>query len=197
MLGRAGAAVVGLCCLLSGCSGSDPPPSTPTATTASSTSATATTTPAPSSSVAPTGAPVLPEAARQQTPEGAEAFVRHWFALLNFGYASMNPAPYLQISAASCRTCAALAQTITEVNERGNRIGGGVITVKQTDASQVLSNGSSTVTALFGAAELREEASDGTLVKVIEADGGDVSYLINLEWTQNSWFVSAARLLAS
>lgn len=194
-----GAAGVALSLMLAvGCSGQDPPPSDATPTnggsTTSGTSTAATT--APTSNV-PAGAPALPEAARQQTPAGAEAFVRHWFTLLNYAYQSGEVDPFLATASEACRTCAALAGTVTAVYQRGNRISGGEITVKDISAANIKQAGTTIVTALFGAAELQEVSADGAIIEIIEADGGDVSYLLDVYWQDSAWAVQSARLLAS
>ena len=180
-----------------GCSSEDPPASLPSSAPPSTTEA------APTSSTAPTtpttatatGAPTVPAAAQQQTPDGAAAFVQHWFDTLNYAYAAMDTEPFLESSADSCLTCAALARTVESVASRGNLIDGGQISVRNLAPSAVQSGGNATVTALFGADELREVAPDQTLVQIIEADGGDVSYLVDVTWAGSSWTTAAARLL--
>ncbi len=192
MLGRAGAAVlVGLCCLVSGCSGGDPPPSNPTVTT--STSGVATTTAAPSTTIPPTGAPVLPDAARQQSPEGAEAFVRHWFDVSTYAFANLDSAALLALG--DCLTCTALAGTLDEIASRGNRLDGGAADVMSVTSAPITAEATATVNASFVAAEAREISPEGSVVAVVDP-GGNAGYVFTLRWTSDTWMADSIQLAA-
>ncbi len=81
--------VVALAVGLAGCS-DDPAPSGSPQPTASS-SAT------PSASV-----PTLPEAAKGDGPKAAEAFVRHYVDLINYGLATLDSRPLAEASTEEC-----------------------------------------------------------------------------------------------
>ncbi len=76
--------------------GGTPPPGTPPSDSQSpSTPSTPSATPTPTASYKPADAtgkaqnvpvPELPEAAKAETKEGAEAFARYWYTLLNYAY---------------------------------------------------------------------------------------------------------------
>lgn len=190
MLGRAGAAVlVGLCCLVSGCSGGDPPPSNPTVTT--STSAVSTTTAAPSTTVPPTGAPVLPDAARQQTPAGAEAFVRHWYATLEYSWSVMDSTPLRALG--DCLSCENFAGTIDTVAAEGNRLSGGDVTLSTVDPSADASGSDTTVLTAVSFAKQTIVAPDGSEELLGEASG-EVQFIFELDW-MSAWTVGEIRIV--
>ncbi|MBA2417245.1 MAG: hypothetical protein H0V64_15440, partial [Geodermatophilaceae bacterium] len=73
--------------LMVGCTGEDPAaglPSSAPSSTPSSTATTAEVVPETSVPTTPvvTGAPALPAEAQEQTPDGAAAFVQHWYDTL-------------------------------------------------------------------------------------------------------------------
>ena len=57
-------------------------------------------------------APVLPAEAREQTAAGAIAFVRHYFAVVDYAYATGDTAPLATISDPGCLACAKVRDTI-------------------------------------------------------------------------------------
>lgn len=196
MHGRAARAALTLCVMvLAGCSGepeeqpldSLPPPPT--------TSAPAPTTsePAPTTSAAPTGAPALPPEASEQTPEGAAAFVQHWFDTLEYSWNAMDSAPLRELG--ECATCIAFADTIDSVVQRGNHLEGNEVTVRNLSPNAVLGDGSTSVVALFDAPAQSEVDPQGTVVEVIESAVADIQYLFDLSWSGSTWVVAAIRLI--
>lgn len=189
-----GAAGVALSwCLVAGCTGQDPPPSTATFTTTDATvSETSAATTAPTTSVPP-GAPGLPDAARQQTPEGAEAFVRHWFDTLEYSWEVMDSAPIRQLG--ECLTCLAFADTIDSVRDRGNVLDGGDLTINSVDANQSPGISNSVLVAL-SAMEQREVSPSGTTISVIDPGTPGIQFLFDLEGGGPEWVVIAIREVA-
>jgi hypothetical protein len=70
---------------------------------------------------------VLPEVAKTETKEGAEAFVRYWYESLNFGYETGGTESLERISAPSCVFCTGLKDGIKEAWSEGRWISGGKI----------------------------------------------------------------------
>lgn len=131
---------VGLALVLSGCnSGGSPGPGGTSSQMADETptaSATATPTPTPTAVYKPADAsgpalnvpvPVLPEVAKTETKEGAEAFVRFWYENLSFGYETGNTDALDKISGPACVFCAGLRDGIAEAWSEGRWISGGKI----------------------------------------------------------------------
>ncbi len=100
--------VVALVVGLAGCS-DDPAPSGSPQPTASS-SAT------PSASV-----PTLPEAAKGDGPKAAEAFVRHYVDLINYGLATLDSDPLAEASTEDCDGCATASPDAYRDDRRARR----------------------------------------------------------------------------
>ena len=120
---RLGTAAVMAAAVLSGCTGSEPDPG-PTGATATSPTESATESPTPTEEPTETSAlPPLPEEATENTPEGAEAFIRYYFDVANELY--MDPPPAQEIAAIvgpdlvdpECVSCENLRQELREFSE--------------------------------------------------------------------------------
>jgi len=111
-----------------GSGGSDPSPR-PTAggTTSLSTSPTDSPSPTPSEALPP---PLLPVDAESPTTAGAVAFFRYFWAIYNYGFASLDSAPLRRISASSCESCTRYAEGIDGSRAAGAVIAGGKVTVR-------------------------------------------------------------------
>jgi hypothetical protein len=131
--------VVGGLLLLAGCSGgapADPGAASPTSEESASPSTTPTPTPTPSAVYKPADAsgpaqnvpvPVLPEVAKTETKEGLEAFVRYWYAVLNYAFETGKTEKLVEISGPGCVFCAGLKDGITEAWGEGRWVSGGKI----------------------------------------------------------------------
>ncbi|MDQ0729281.1 DUF6318 family protein [Arthrobacter sp. B1I2] len=137
---RAAALVVGLALALSGCNSGDSPgtggTSSPVAAETPTASTTPTSTPTPSAVYKPADAsgpaqnvpvPVLPEVAKTETKEGAEAFVRFWYETLSYAYETGKPQNLEKISGPGCVFCKGLRDGINEAWSEGRWILGGKI----------------------------------------------------------------------
>jgi len=139
---RAGAAglVVGLALALSGCNSGDSPgpggTSSPVAADTPTASAIVTPTPTPSALYKPADAsgpaqnvpvPVLPEVAKTETKEGAEAFTKHWFSVLSYAYETGDTEPLSSLSGSECIFCKGLVDNIEVAWSDGKWISGGRI----------------------------------------------------------------------
>lgn len=147
---RSGAAalVIGLSLALSGCnSGGSPGPggtSSPVAAETPTASTTPTPIPTPSAVYKPADAsgpaqnvpvPVLPEVAKTETKEGAEAFVRFWYENLSFGYETGDTRNVERISGPECVFCTGLRDGIAEAWSEGRWISGGKIEIPAVTAT--------------------------------------------------------------
>ncbi|MCU1563764.1 MAG: hypothetical protein JWN05_2143 [Arthrobacter sp.] len=99
----------------------------------------ATPTPTPAASYQPADAsgraqnvpvPVLPEVAKAETKEGAIAFAKHWYALLNYAYQTGEFRPMDDVTDTSCRLCSKVRPGIEEWNSEGRWIAGGLVEAK-------------------------------------------------------------------
>ena len=102
------AALLLYACLVA-CSGDD---AQPTVLAPSSPSPTVTSADTPA--IREIDAPVLPPEAEAQTAAGAMAFARHYFAVMDYAYATGDTAPLAKVSDPECAPC---ARIITLVND--------------------------------------------------------------------------------
>src|SRR3712207_1956393 len=106
---------------LAGCNPGDSPgpgaTAAPSATDLATTSASPTPTPTPAADYKPADAsgpaqnvpvPVLPEVAKTETKEGAEAFTKHWFSILSYAYETGDTAVLSELSKPECTFCQGL-----------------------------------------------------------------------------------------
>src|SRR6478735_368685 len=111
-------------------------PSSGSPATSSSASPTPTPTPTLTASYKPADAsgraqnvpiPVLPEAAKAETKEGAIAFAKHWFSLLSYAYETGDLEPLNLVTLNSCESCAKAKAVITAWNTDGKWLIGGIL----------------------------------------------------------------------
>ncbi|WP_222423228.1 DUF6318 family protein [Arthrobacter woluwensis] len=106
-----------------------PPPTTPASATAS---------PSPSAVAKPVykpatatskalnvPVPVIPEAAKRETPDGAKAFVGYWVAMLSYAYETGDVKTLDTLGAPECRLCHSQPHHIAEQWANGAWIEGG------------------------------------------------------------------------
>lgn len=143
--------VLGLAAILvlGGCSGSSGEPNAEAAENGSSSPAAAeSSTPLPSATPTPTAAayqpataegpaenvplPVMPEIAKEESKEGLEAFGKHWFSLVNYGYETGDPSPVREISAPECERCEIFYSDLEKGYVDDDWIQGGKININST-----------------------------------------------------------------
>lgn len=125
-------AVVGAVVLV-GCSGSGEGQGSPTTGTTSPVTVTATTeapTPTPSATEA-SALPPLPDAAKENTPEGAEAFIRYYFDVVNLLHREPQLGVLQEIIDPGCESCANAEETISYLVEQGARLDGDLYLIER------------------------------------------------------------------
>lgn len=73
--------------------------------------------------------PPMPSQAREQSPEGAAAFVSHYINLFNYAAATGESAPLLAVSS-NCEACTKYALDFEKVYDRGDHISETLWTLK-------------------------------------------------------------------
>jgi hypothetical protein len=73
--------------------------------------------------------PVLPEVAKTETKEGAEAFSKYWFSVLSYAYETGDTAALSKLSEAECSFCQVLISDIEAAWAEGRWISGGQIEI--------------------------------------------------------------------
>jgi hypothetical protein len=98
--------------------------------------ATATVSPTPTAAYKPADAtgkaqnvpiPVLPEAAKANSKEGAEAFARYWFRVMSYAYETGDVGPLGKITGAACEMCDGVTKVVPRAYTSGRWVSGGVI----------------------------------------------------------------------
>jgi hypothetical protein len=167
---------------------SDPLPTTTVApvSTGTSTPSTATSSVAVSPTLKP---PLLPAAAAKPTPAGAAAFFRHFWATVNYSYASLDSAPLRGISAPSCKSCAGYADAIDNARAEGNTFAGGVVTVTEAVAAP----GGDVGTGLVVNALLTQEAAFTVTAAgetgIAVPSAGSLRFDAAVRWQDGKWIM--------
>lgn len=134
-------------------------------------------------------APVLPAAARVDSPAGAEAFARFWITALD--YASRSGDTTLIRRLADCAGCNALADGIDKLQTEGGRTNGGAVRIV----------GSSIVRHVPNEAGLVDLTYDRQARTVVQSTGKEqsvpaeknVRLLITLKRVGDSWQITNAQ----
>ena len=193
MSGRAPAGVaVVLLALMVGCTSEDPPAGLPPSASSTTETPTVTTTPAPTTP-AETGAPTVPPVAQQQTPDGAAAFIQHYYVILEYSWSVMDSAPLRALG--DCLSCNNLSETIDSVAADGDRLEGGDVTIRSVQPNAVASDGSTTVDTLVSSAEQRIVAPDGTTRQVLGEAQESLQFFFDLGWAGSTWTVTSIRIV--
>lgn len=141
------AAGVAAALMLAGCAGgapADPGTAPPTATQSATSSPSATPTPTPTAVYKPADAtgpaqnvpvPVLPEVAKTETKEGAEAFAKHWFSVLSYSYETGDVSAFESIEPPSCAACQKVKEVIANWHSEGRWLVGGRLTTPVADTT--------------------------------------------------------------
>lgn len=198
----AAALVVGLTLALSGCnSGGSPGPggtSSQVAEEKPTASATATPTPTPNAVYKPADAsgpaqnvpvPVLPEVAKTETKEGAEAFTKHWFSVLSYAYETGDAALFESIAPSPCEACQKVSKVIKDWHSEGRWLVGGKLSTPVANTTFTKGqNGTYQVAAQVHQDPLIYMRADGTVART-DPQAPDQGNLLVLSYADGKWSV--------
>lgn len=135
----------------------------------------------PSSEPSVAAAPVMPELATQQTPEGAVAFAEWWFDTLNYAFSTGDTQPLREVSPEGCGTCDNVIADVDSIYGRSSLLEGGEIIVitafapdGQPDPARI------EVLLRIDQAEATEITSSGA--RVAFSDAGTTSFTFRALW---------------
>jgi hypothetical protein len=188
--------------LLAGCSGgapADPGTASPTAAESAPPSATATPTPTPSAVYKPADAsgpaqnvpvPVLPEVAKTETKEGAEAFTKYWFSVLSYAYETGDVALFESVEPPSCAACQKVKEVIRDWHSNGRWLVGGTLTtpVAETTAAKG-QDGKYKVAVQVRQEPLSYMRADGSVART-DPKKPDQGNLLILTYADGGWSVA-------
>ena len=139
----------------------------------------------------PPAPPALPAAAQANTPDGAKAFVAHWFDALNYGYRTNDPAPLKALSRPRCTVCTSFVESIDELRNKGQRLEGGTFTPYGPRVSVNSSIGRTFVSVFYDCDSDVIYDKDGSVASRGPAEKGNEA-LFELAWGSAGWLVDSA-----
>jgi hypothetical protein len=178
--------------------GSDGGVSGPLPTTTVGTVSTGTSTPstAPSSAVASSTLkpPLLPAAAAKPTREGAAAFLRYFFEVYTYTYASLDTDAMSGISLPGCNTCTSVMDNAREAASAGNTVEPGLIEVTAVIAAPGMPTEGIVVSAVIQQEPVVTRDRTGEVI-------GETTATTNARvdarviWNGKAWGMRAARVI--
>jgi hypothetical protein len=199
------AVVIAASLALAGCAGgapADPGTASPPATGSTSPSASPSPTPTPTAVYKPADAsgpaqnvpvPVLPEVAKTETKEGAEAFTKYWFSVLSYAYETGDTAALSDLSKPECSFCQALVDDIEAAWADDKWISGGQIEIPVATANPS-TDGSTQVVLQILQKELVIHSQDGSPYqeKTAATNAGSVAMM---KFADAGWVVNDLGLI--
>ncbi len=195
-------AALAACALaLAGCQGATPGGAE--TTTAATPTATPTPTPTPTAVYKPADAqgkaqnvpvPVKPPLADENSKAGLEAFVGYWFALLNYGYETGNPASWEQLTKPGCTFCDNVKSAIATGYKTDRWQVGGRISTPSVEARMVEGAPTQQVVVQVNQESIEFYKADGSVGRTPEAGSSTASVVI-ASFEDGTWIVSDMHLL--
>jgi len=130
--------------------------------------------------------PQLPAAATTPDAAGAEAFIRYWYELVNYAYASGDSDALLAVSHVDCVGCVGLKENIDTATKVGAVWKGVSFTPEQFDVAEPDADGISLATALLVSSENPAVVeADGTVSEVTGTRVQSIRFWA--QWTGDHW----------
>jgi hypothetical protein len=165
---------------LTACTHDDPPPQTSATTTPTTTTPTTGSTPSPT--ITP---PTAPKAA--PTQKSAEAFVRYFWAVHNYSYATLNTDLFKSISEPDCKFCASTIRDIAGLKSAGTTVNGSAIELALASAPPSKIKTGIIVAEIVSQRPGHLIRTDGTIQPVPAMK--ETQGYIGLVWTDARWLV--------
>lgn len=134
--------------------------------------------------------PVLPEAAKAETKEGAVAFASYWFSLLSYGYETGELAQFEAVTSPACEPCAKAKSVINAWHTEGRWLVGGKITTPSI-SSEFAHNADATYQVVVQAQQtpLTYMRQDATVARS-DPQPDDTGNLLFITFTGGVWIVT-------
>ncbi|MDP9395908.1 MAG: DUF6318 family protein [Actinomycetota bacterium] len=137
----------------------------------------------------PTPLPRTPADARRATRDGAAAFVRYYFAAMDYAFASGDASMMERLSSSDCDTCRGLIQSARAASEDGRSTRGGSTTVRRAQVLGAPASGTAEVRVTYDAAAFVELDPHGQPVQVQDAQHGRRA-VVGLQRVGTRWKVT-------
>ncbi|UUL76263.1 DUF6318 family protein [Pseudarthrobacter sp. Fe7] len=133
--------------------------------------------------------PVLPEVAKTETKEGAEAFTKHWFSVLSYAYETGDIALFESIAPNPCEACQKVSKVIKDWHSEGRWLVGGKLSTPVTSTTfNKDQKGTYQVAAQVHQDPLSYMRADGTVART-DPQAPDQGNLIVLTFAEGKWSV--------
>ncbi|YCK79373.1 DUF6318 family protein [Arthrobacter sp. D3-16] len=188
--------------MLAGCAGgapADPGTASPVVSQSTSPSPSLTPTPTPTAAYKPADAsgpaqnvpvPVLPEVAKTETKEGAEAFAKYWFSVLSYAYETGDIAIFESVEPPSCAACQKVKEVIRDWHSEGRWLVGGKLTTPVADTTFMKDQeGRYKVAVQVHQEPLSYLRPDGSIART-DAQQPDQGNLLILSYENGGWTVA-------
>ena len=176
---RAGLTALCVVAALAGCTEAAAPAPLPSVPTASPTAA---------------ALPIPPEAT-PETPQGAAAFTRYYFDVVNRAFVAGDASDVRRLSDPECEGCNNLVRAIEEEPDPGERIEGGEFEVIFAESPPV-EGGDVIVDLRYAVTELRVVGQDGRVIRTTPAEPG-IDAQLRLIREGQAWVVRGFRNVQS
>ena len=149
----------------------------------------------PSTSESPDAAPEMPDEARENTPEGAEAFVRYWVEVLNHATVSGETQILRDHSSSDCTSCQSILDLIDSTYGDGGAIQSEGWKINQMSVALGPGNPAPASAALVIISS-PQSFTDSESQPVRRTKGGRQPIDLSLSWSSKTgWRVDALRVL--
>lgn len=139
--------------------------------------------PAPPPAVpAPSALPITTERSR----EGAQEFVKYWFAALNFALATGDVAPLSGASSPTCAACVDAAASIRNSYADGGSLRGGTYTLRSVQTEEFSLDDRPLLSTFFDRSARSGLGPSGQLTESIPA-ASFIPCQVSIEWTGTGW----------
>jgi hypothetical protein len=140
-----------------------------------------------------TTAPTLPDAARQPTRAGAEAFFRYFIDVYNFTFTSQDVAPLRMIMTSECQFCTSTIAAVQSAREGARHTDGGQVTASMVTAAPGEPAEGIVINAIVNQASSKLVDGAGKVVETAAATT-QVRMDASAVWIGDAWQMRAARV---
>ncbi|MBM6404154.1 hypothetical protein JQN72_07840 [Phycicoccus sp. CSK15P-2] len=137
--------------------------------------------------------PEVPAAAREQTPEGAEAFVEFYFEQFNVAWTEPRPGLIEANSTGDCKFCRTTEEHAVWLADNDQRYSSEPITLKSVEALAGAPKGQLYLFAEFVQNPVDVVTADGTVTS--SEDRMDVQRNLALKWSGGRWYMFAVEVV--
>ena len=147
----------------------------------------------PSASPSAAAVPSPPAEALAETPQGASAFARYYFAdLVNAAYKTQDTSAVEALSHADCGSCANVVKDVQRLKAAGTKVAGQRFKISFAEAAPAAPDGTIVVDFRFSSDPYKEVGGDGEVVREEPAQV-DQDAQVKLRRQAGSWVVVAIR----